>query len=361
VKRLLFTVTNDLTYDQRMHRICDTLARNGYEVLLVGRERSTSLPLLNKTFQQKRLRCFFNNGILFYIEYNIRLTLFLLRERASLFCAIDLDTILPVLLVSLVRKKTRVYDAHEFFTELKEVHTRPFIQSVWRGIERIALPRFEHGYTVGQGIAREFNKLYKRDYEVIRNMPVKRTLAATQRKNFILYQGAVNEGRGFEYLVPAMIDLPYQLVICGDGNFMEQLKVLIRIHGVEDKVQLKGMMLPERLRVITLEATIGIGLTEKEGLNQYLALPNKFFDYIEAALPQVAMDLPEYRTVNEQFEVAVLLNDLSPANIAERIRELMENEEKRNRLHHNCMAARELFCWQEEEKKLLAFYKNILV
>ena len=35
-KRIVFTVTNDLTYDQRMHRICTTLQDAGYQVTLVG-------------------------------------------------------------------------------------------------------------------------------------------------------------------------------------------------------------------------------------------------------------------------------------------------------------------------------------
>ncbi len=37
-RRIFCTVTNDLNYDQRMIRICTSLVRAGYEVVLVGRE-----------------------------------------------------------------------------------------------------------------------------------------------------------------------------------------------------------------------------------------------------------------------------------------------------------------------------------
>ena len=57
MKRIIFTVTNDLTYDQRMHRICHSLAAHGYDVLLVGRKLSKSVPLTQQTFGQKRLTC----------------------------------------------------------------------------------------------------------------------------------------------------------------------------------------------------------------------------------------------------------------------------------------------------------------
>ena len=47
-----------------------------------------------------------------------------------------------------------------------------------------------------------------------------------------------------------------------------------------------------------------MAVAENTGLNQYLALPNKFFDYMHAGLPQIAMNYPEYQKINSQFEVA---------------------------------------------------------
>ncbi|MEM9023155.1 MAG: glycosyltransferase, partial [Bacteroidota bacterium] len=88
-------MTNDLVFDQRMSRICTSLAKAGYAVTLVGRERKGSEPLREKPFQQVRLRCFWEKGKLFYLEYNLRLFVYLLRNRFDILCAIDLDTILP--------------------------------------------------------------------------------------------------------------------------------------------------------------------------------------------------------------------------------------------------------------------------
>ncbi|MGZ5287435.1 MAG: glycosyltransferase, partial [Flavisolibacter sp.] len=296
MKRLIFTVTNDLSYDQRMQRICTSLALAGYDVTLVGRKLSSSLPLSPRPYKEKRIRCFFNKGSLFYAEYNLRLFFYLLFQRMDLVCAIDLDTILPCLFISRIRKIKRVYDAHEYFTELKEVHTRPRVQKIWLAIERFAVRRFQYGYTVSEGLSQAFLKNYNRHYEVIRNLPVLRPelLPARQNEKLLLYQGAVNEGRGFEYLVPALRDIPYPLLVCGDGNFMTQLKKLIDENGVNDRVQLKGMLLPEQLRTVASGATLGIGLADKEGINQFMALPNKFLEYMHAGLPQVAMAYPEY-------------------------------------------------------------------
>lgn len=360
MKHIYFTVTNDLSFDQRMHRICSSLAKTGFRVTLIGRRLSTSLPLRERNFFQKRIRCFFSKGPLFYAEYNLRLFFFLLFQKADAICAIDLDTILPCLFISRFKKIKRVYDAHEFFTEMKEVRSRPSVQKLWLAIERYAVPKFTAGYTVSQGLADLFRARYGRAYIVIRNLPVLRPLdPQVQREKFILSQGAVNEARAFEYLVPAMRSVPYPLVVCGDGNFMPQLKQLIRENAVEEKILLKGMVLPEELWPITQQAALGMAVADSEGLHQFHALPNKFFDYMHAGLPQVAMDYPEYRRINEEFRVAVLIASPDVEKIADAINHTITDEKLLDELRANCLRAREQYCWDAEEKLLINFYKRL--
>lgn len=361
MKKIYFTVTNDLVYDQRMKRICSSLSENGFDVVLVGRERKHSLPVRNEKYKQKRLRCWFNKGKLFYIEFSLRLLFFLLFRKMNAICAIDLDTISPCLAISRLKNIPRIYDAHELFTGLKEVVTRPAIEKIWKRIEKNAVPKFKWGYTVSESIAEEFNRRYGVNYETIRNMPVLKPLDdVTSIQKFILYQGAVNEARGFEYLIPAMKMVDYKLVICGDGNFMEQLKELIAKNDVQDRIELKGMLLPDDLWRVSQTATIGVAFPENTGINQYLALPNKFFDYIHAGLPQINVSFPEYKKLNDRYEVAVLVDDIDPKTIADSINNLMRNSVLLEQLKQNCVKTREILSWQNEEKKLIRFYKNIL-
>ena len=104
---IIFTVTTDLTYDQRMIRICTSLANAGYTVLLVGRKMKTSLPLAAQPFLQKRINCIFEKGKLFYAEYNIRLFFYLLFKKMDCIGAIDLDTILPAYFIAKIKKIKR--------------------------------------------------------------------------------------------------------------------------------------------------------------------------------------------------------------------------------------------------------------
>ncbi|MCU7552175.1 glycosyltransferase [Chitinophagaceae bacterium LB-8] len=360
MKHITFTVTNDLSFDQRMQRICNSLASNGYRITLVGRKLKSSKPLCQSNYSQKRLYCFFTKGFLFYAEYNIRLFLFLLFQKTDAICAIDLDTILPCLITSKLKNKKRIYDAHELFTELKEVRTRPHIFKIWTLVERISVPHFDYSYTVGQGIANEFNRRYNKHFEIIRNMPLLKSLPKDiQRNEKLLYQGAVNEGRCLEKLIPAMQSLDYKLIVCGSGNFMNQLKELIIKYKVENKIELKGMILPNELFHITQQCALGINLVERGGLNQYLSLANKFFDYIHAGIPQITMNFPEYSFINQQFEIALLIDDVNEETIVTKINGLMTDKVKWKQLHENCLKAREILNWQEEEKRLLSFYNKV--
>ena len=343
-----------------MHRICSSLAEAGYDVTLVGRKLPDSLPLEKKKFKQVRLNCWNLKGKLFYAEYNLRLFYYLSNKSFDGICAIDLDTILPCLRVSKKKKIPRIYDAHEYFTEMKEVRTRPLVHRSWLQIEKTAVPQFRYAYTVSEGLAGEFRKKYRVDFETIRNLPVLEDLpSATSKENFIFYQGAVNEGRNFEALIPAMKEVDARLVICGDGNFMPRLRELISENGLEKKIELKGMLSPGELKKVASRARAGVCLSEKEGLNQWLALPNKFLDYIHAGLPQLAMKFPEYEKINNKFRIALLLDEADPASISAGLNKLLYDDVVYAEMKANTLIARRELNWQNEEKKLLEFYHRI--
>jgi len=215
---------------------------------------------------------------------------------------------------------------------------------------------------VNEPIAAEFSKMYGVSYEVIRNTPLLRPAPAVPvtHQRFILYQGAVNEGRCFETLIPAMQQVDAQLVICGKGNFMEQARQLVREHALEEKVIFKGPLRPEELRQMTQTAWCGITLFENNGMSNYYSLANRFFDYMHAGIPQLAMNYPAYKEINNLYPIAVLIDNPDIRDIAQALNSLLNNMDLYNTLQVNCRKAAGHFNWQEEEKKLIFLYQKIL-
>lgn len=346
-----------------MQRICSTLVANGFEVTLVGRKLTNSTILTEQTFKQKRLYCLFQTGFAFYAEYNLRLFFYLLFKKADLFYAVDLDTILSNYFASAIKGKIRIYDAHELFTEQKEIVTRPTVHKFWLAIERFAVPKFKYGYTVNIFIKDELYRRYGVQYEIIRNLPVFVPLSLGERLGegpFIIYQGAVNEGRSFETLIPAMKQVDMPLKIYGKGNFLAQTKQLIGTNNLESKIELAGYILPQQLKQLTQQAYIGLTLFEKTGLNQYYSLSNRFFDYIMAGIPQLCVNYPEYKAINDQYNVALMIDDTNEQTIADALNKLLKDHMLYEQLKQNCVIAREQLNWGVEERKLIAFFKGIL-
>ena len=344
-----------------MQRICTSLSNAGYQVTLIGFERQNSIPLENRPYQQIRLQGIPEKGKKLYFKYWIKLYKKLLEMDADAICAIDLDTILPVYWTSKKKGIKRVYDAHEIFTELKEVVAKKSSHFIWGNIAKQIIPKFPDGYTIGQYYAQYFKEHYGVDYEIVRNATIlDDTTPEVPKKKYILYQGAVGHGRCFEQLIPAMKQVNAQLIICGAGNFYEQAVALTQSLNLTDKIIFKGFLPPESLKQYTQEASIGITLFDANNvLSNYYSMANRFFDYMHHRVVQICNDYPEYRAVNQQYEIAVLLPDTQEDTIAKALNRLVEDDAFRKQLSNNTLEARTVYCWQEEEKRLLGFYEKL--
>src|SRR5258705_4710325 len=142
---------------------------------------------------------------------------------------------------------------------MKEIVTRPAIYRIWKRIERFTVPKFHYGYTVNQLICDEFKKMYGNNYEVIRSVPVLKPFTIPEKdEKYILYQGAVNEGRSFETIIPAFKEINARLLIAGDGNFMKQAMQLVKENQLTKKIIFLGKLTPEELFHCTAKAWIGL-------------------------------------------------------------------------------------------------------
>jgi len=357
-----------------MHRICSSLQKNGYEVVLVGRKLKHSLPFKQYSFQQKRLQCFFNKGKFFYLEYNIRLFFYLMSTRFDVICSIDLDTILAGYSTARLKSKKCVYDAHEYYTEVPEVVNRPTTKRIWELVANSLIPRVHAAYTVSNSIAETFSKLYNVDFKVVRNVPFKyqpidsSILQSTIQKynlkiekstTTLLYQGALNEGRGIEELIDVMLQLEnHQLWIAGEGDLSDVLRSKVKDLDLNNKIQFLGFVQPTDLILITRLADIGLNLLQNKGLSYYYSLANKTFDYIQSEIPAIHMAFPEYQYLNQKYGIGILIEDLKSQTILDAIQQLAD-QSLYQQITENCKQAKVILNWEEEEKILLKVYQSL--
>lgn len=362
-KKIFVAVTNDISTDYRVHKICNYLISKKYDVVVYGRILSNTINV-KRDYKIIRKKHIFNHNFLFYAEFNIRLFFYLIFRKFDYILSNDLDTLPACFFASRIKSTDLVYDSHELFSEGPELQGRKFVQGFWRKLEDFFLPKVKKAYTVSQSIVEFYDDKYQNKMGLIRNIPLKNDILEADEvffpttKRTILYQGVLNPGRGLKPMIKALNFIEdLDLIIIGYGKVAEELKAFVLEEKMNERVHFLGRISRDKLFNYTKKATLGMVLEEPLGLSFKYSLPNKLFDYIHAEIPIVAGNLPEITRIIKEHKVGVIIDDYSPEKIALAIKNLLNDEALLSEIKVNQQKAKEILCWEKESKKLDNYFK----
>ena len=371
-RKVILSVTNDLTSEQRVHKVCMFLESKGFDVLLLGRRRRKSIPLDKRSYKTKRMFLLFERGPVFYAEYNVRLFFYLLFHRADVLVSNDLDTLPANYLAARIRGAELVHDSHEYYTGVPELEGRPFVKKVWKRIEKYIFPKLRSVYTVNDSIAALYREEYGVDIKVVKNFPVltdrsgftaktKKELGLPESKKIVLYQGSVNMDRGLLEAIDAIQQVnDAVLLIVGDGDILEEVKGRVSALDLSEKVIFRKKVPFHELWNYTFHAHLGISLDKDSNINYKYSLPNKIFDFVHAGVPVLASDLVEIRKIFSRFDIGEMISTHDPAEIAKKINFMLNDMARRKAWTENVVLASRELCWQNEKKVLEEVYHPFL-
>jgi len=362
-KRVIISVSNDLSTDQRVRKQCSSLLLSGCKITLLGRELKHSLAL-SRPYRTKRFKLWFNKGALFYAVLNIRLFFYLLIHKADVYLANDLDTLPANYLISRLRNAKLIYDSHEFFTEVPEIQDRPFVKKTWKFFERWMIGRADLVITVNESIASLLRETYDlKDVVVVQNLPdavpeftpKDRTEIAEPNDHICILQGSgINVDRGAEELVEAFCEVEDAvLLIVGDGDAVPDLKRRVEKLGIQKRVIFKPRMPYTEMMSYTALADVGFSLDKANNINYQLSLPNKIFDYAYAGVPVLATDLKEVRKVLETYKFGRVVRSLQPSDLAVEINTFLKDSEARAEYRKNTELVVKALNWQSQFNTVL--------
>lgn len=367
MKRIIISVINDIHTDVRVRKISEFLTENGFDILLSG-IKSDFMPTKSENLNTRYQKRIFKSGALFYLEYNIRLFFYLIfSKNVDVFWSNDLDTLTANALASIIRRKPLIYDSHELFTELPELQNRKFVKRIWQLAEKLFIKRVKSMITVCDSIASYYNNKYGIKPIIIRNIPKKRNLSAKDfrkelglplNKKIIIYQGAVNIGRGIEELVEGikLID-NIHLIIAGAGDISNQIAKKVFELEIQDSITLTGRLPYSEMLKYTSCADLGVSLEKNLGLNYYYALPNKLFDYIQMQIPVLVSRLPEMEKIVNKYRVGDFIVNHKPQHIADKITELLQKPH--NYYSSALKTAANQLTWENESVKLNSILNDL--
>jgi len=117
---------------------------------------------------------------------------------------------------------------------------------------------------------------------------------------------------------------------------------------------------PQRdLLAYCASAEVGVIPYQAVDLNNYYTSPNKLFDFIQAALPIVASDLPFLRKVIVEHNLGIVAKLDSPQSYANAINAVLARPDGGAALRANLRKAAPNYTWAAQAVKLVEAYGNL--
>ena len=349
---------------------CRSLAAAGYEVVLIApgdKDRfveGVQIRVIAKV--ARRFRRMTKTVLAVYRAA--------IREKAEIYHFHDPELI-PVGLLLRMRGKRVVYDVHEDVPRdilskyYLPVRLRSFIGNAVEIIENFAARRFFALVSVTPHITERFQNLNAR-VVTVQNFPLLDELtgdaSATswqQREAAVAYVGTITASRSIREMVRALGLLPgsctAELRLAGTYSPESLRDEVTKLPGWE-RVRELGFLNRRGVKQTLGRVRAGLVLFYPEP-NHIYAGPNKMFEYMAAGIPVIASDFPLWREIVEGAGCGKLVDPLDPRAIADAIEYLLSHPEEAEAMGRNGRrAVEERYNWKNEEKKLLALYKELL-
>lgn len=369
MKKVLMILYGNLEKDQRVLKEKTSLEKAGFNVDVVSLSLVDTPDNPYSIFPQNRTGFSYYNFIWKSCEQIISS-----MQPYDVYHAHDLPTLKSAHFATRKHGGKIVFDAHEYFPYMARYNKKFFQRNYWLLFQKRWVRNISGFITVNESLGAELKTQIKNlpDPVIIYNCPyhdeipksnlLREKLGLDHFKILLLYEGYLMKGRGLEILIESMKILPenYHLVFLADGEEKDELKRLSSQHDIDKRIHFHEMVPNEMLLEYMTGADLGLFPYPDNCLNHHYSLPNKVFEYMHAKLPQVATDLPEIRKLYQKNNVGMTFINGDVKSLANSIREICENREILERMKNNTRDICIQFSWQEQDKKLIRLYEDLL-
>ncbi|MBV8327052.1 glycosyltransferase family 4 protein [Chryseobacterium sp.] len=360
-KKIIISAFSNLYTDQRIEKVCRTLYENGYQIELIGNDWNGA-GKMERPYPFSRIHLASKSLKTAYFEFNWKLYQ-KLKKKADQHTALyanDVDALYPNYLIAQKLNIPLIFDSHEIFSEMPAIQGK-MSQKIWRHVEKTIIPKLGNMITASGSYAKWFQKKYGINPVVIQNAPRRLNFSGKISDNdpkILLYQGAINPFRGIDKVILAMHHLDGVILkIAGDGPMKAEYERLVTEENLQHKVQFLGKLIPENLRNITITADCGMSIEENGGESYLYSLPNKVLDCIQARVPLILSDFPEMKRIKSHFDIGEIIADHRPETISAAVQKVLAKG--RTGYREELENASKVYCWENEEVKLLEFVQKV--
>ncbi len=400
MKKVVYLSKSSLKYDTRVRYIASSIAKAGYESVVIAEKTYKGLKNCEQTdFAIKRIltfsglyakepnsgkgssktrssllkRVIFHNGLRLWltsllnkVSWNVGALIRLIQEKPDLIISRDPTTLLVGFIGSRLMKVPLFYDSHEIWEGGALYLSASKISKLyWDIVERVLIHKVDCIFIPTESKAEFTRKKFNlTDISVLRNtMPyidVKRTNILREEFRIadstiiLVYHGQISELRGVYDLVAAVEPVKnIALVFMGMGSDVYKLKEYITKNRMSDKIFFKEPVRPDMIISVISSADIGIQ-PYHYSMNLYYEITIKLLECLMAGLACIGVNFPEISKVIKENEIGLVFESGNISQLESSIRNLVDNPETLRLYKNNSVKAKERYSWEIDEKILIS-------
>lgn len=237
---------------------------------------------------------------------------------------------LPVLHI---HSKKVVVDLHEYAPREWEniLRWKWFTQGYVESLCRNHLKKASASFTVCKGIAKEYQRNFNITPAIVTNAPNFFNLRPSimeDDKVRIIQHGVATPSRKIEEMIYLMEDLEPRfhldlILVPGDENYIRKLRLLA---SKNHRIQIKPIVDFQALVPFSNDYDIGLFFLPPTNFNYLHALPNKFFEFIQARLAIAIGPSPEMHHYVKKYDLGIVSDTFCRKQLAKQLNALSKDQ-----------------------------------
>ncbi|TCL61810.1 glycosyltransferase involved in cell wall biosynthesis [Hydrogenispora ethanolica] len=366
--KITMLLSNGFGPDPRVAAEAVALQSAGHQVTIFAWDRTGSMPE-QEEYQgvkviRSQIRTTYSRGpmqVCCFLKFWQECRSFLQKNPTQAIHCHDLDTLWPGVAEGRLQKVPIIFDAHEAYPDMvAHLFPRPMVAAI-RLLEKRLVPQTTAVITVGQILARRFERLKARRVVVVGNYKKhlwdKPSEAPDCPPLRIIYVGGLNRDRLLAPLIMAIAGTTrYQLLIVGDG--LERAK-LEELAAGADNIQFTGFLPQERAReFINLSHLVYYGVAAEYPNNQY-STPNSLFLAMTAGRPMLTTAVGEIATIVQAEHCGTVLSDLHKDEIVKALERYYDPVFWKEHSRNGFQASLTKYNWEKASQNLISLYREL--
>lgn len=368
--RVIFLRSNPIQPDPRVEKQAAALSETGYQVKILGWDRSGKFPASCsiQDIQIHRLKIIASYGrglanLPHLIRWQIRLLVWLTKHRREfdLIHACDFDTVLPAWLMKIFFKKHLIYDIFDFYADHLQA-TPKLVKSVIRTLDRFIINQADAVILVDDVRREQILPASPKKLVVIYNtpediLPIKKPQKQDNSQLRIAYIGLLQYERGLIELLQVVTEHPeWQLDLAGFGGDEKEIVELANAH---QNICFLGRIPYQQTLELSSRADVLVATYDPAIPNHKYASPNKLFEALMLGKPVIVSEGTNIDRIAKNHQCGLVVPYGDTAALEGALSTLHINIALRRSLSKNARQTyQDKYSWDTMKARLLQLYQE---